>query len=605
MKKIALVSVFDKTGIVEFVSFLLSQGFTIVSTGNTYRCLIAEIPTEERDTNGIISVEEFTGCKEMLGGRVKTLNHKIHGGILADRSSPSHILDMTVAGYPMIDLVIVNLYPFANVVAGGHPHDKIIDNIDIGGVTLVRSAAKNYKHVLVATNPSHYTTIRREFKTIWLDTPRAIEMRRKYATQAFRHVTEYDAEILKYFSDGHTITQMYDYVVPLKYGCNPHQDNSAVYTVVNGNANKPPFEIINGSPGYINILDAIYSWQLVDDLHKVTGMVSAASFKHTSPAGAAVALPLTEQLYAVYDVENYRRELTPAATAFIRARNADPLSSFGDFIAISGTVDGVAAQLIRREVSDGIIALDYTAEALGILRQKKSGKYIILKARNDLKDYLQCSKMDFRSFGKMAITQRPNKAIVNLGNNDTIPTSSKTLTEDAIRDLTIANIAIKYAQSNSVAIAYNGQIIGLGAGQQNRVDCVKIAKSKAETWLLRSHPLATYAQKQFATGVRRQDKINAMVAYVNGEKYPPGIFIENLCAMSDECKKIFVRMSAGKFSLASDAFFPFRDSIDAANEINVKYIIQPGGSVADNSVIAACDEYSITMVFGGVRSFTH
>ena len=396
-----------------------------------------------------------------------------------------------------------------------------------------------------------------------------------------------------------SLRRTYRFRLPLKYGCNPHQQPAAVYME---GERELPFAVLNGKPGYINLLDALNAWQLVLELRQASGLPAAASFKHVSPAGAAVAVPLSRELRAVYEAGD--QPLSPQTAAYLRARGADPMSSYGDFAALSDPVDEATAQVLKTEVSDGIIAPGYEGEALSVLKRKKQGAFIVLEAdpayrppENELKEV----------FG-VTFAQRRNDARIGAELLGRVVTASKRLPPEAIRDLLVAAITIKYTQSNSVGYALDGQMIGVGAGQQSRVDCTKLAGRKAEIWWLRHHP--SIVGLPFNSGVKRVDRTNARVRYIEGDFTPPEyaqwlpLFEQTPPPLEPRQKEEWIAGLKG-VSLASDAFFPFRDSIDQAAKRGVTYIVQPGGSVADQAVIAACDEYGMAMAFSGLRLFHH
>merc|ERR1712151_1360849 len=363
-----------------------------------------------------------------------------------------------------------------------------------------------------------------------------------------------------------------------------------------------PFEVIAGTPGYINLLDAVNAWQLVHELAEATGKAAAASFKHVSPAGAAIGIPLSEEELSVYEVKG--KELTEVAAAYVRARNADPMCSFGDFVAISHKVDVATANILKIEVSDGIIAPDFEPEAEEILKAKKGGKFIVLKAD----DSFTPPVMEYRMCGGLGFMQKRNDVLIDAAKLENVVTKKKDLTEQAKLDLMLASVAIKYTQSNSVGYARNGMMIGVGAGQQSRVDCVKLAGRKLSTWRLRFHPKVMALP--FKEGVKRQDRVNARVRYIEGDMQEAeyAVWVQNFNtpppALTVEDKDAFLK-ALGGVTIASDAFFPFRDSIDHASQLGVKYVTQPGGSVADQEVIGACDGYGMTMAFTDLRLFHH
>jgi phosphoribosylaminoimidazolecarboxamide formyltransferase/IMP cyclohydrolase len=385
----------------------------------------------------------------------------------------------------------------------------------------------------------------------------------------------------------------------LKYGCNPQQLPAGLCSV---DGLSLPFEVISGTPGYINLLDAVNAWQLVREVAHATGHPAAASFKHVSPAGAAIGLPLNDEEQVVYEVKG--KELTPTACAYVRARGADPMCSFGDFVALSHEVDLATANILKIEVSDGIIAPGFAPEAAEILKAKKGGKFILLKADSAF----EAPNMEYRMVGGCGFMQKRNNCTFDATNLEKLVTKSKTLTDEATLDMILASIALKYTQSNSVGYAKGGMMIGVGAGQQSRVDCVKLAGRKVATWRSRFHPKVMGLK--FKDGVKRQDRVNARVRYIEGDMEGPELaeWLKNFDnappELDEQEKNMFVRALDG-VTISSDAFFPFRDSIDHAAKLGVKYVAQPGGSVADDQVIAACDQYGMTMAFTDLRLFHH
>lgn len=388
----------------------------------------------------------------------------------------------------------------------------------------------------------------------------------------------------------------------LKYGCNPNQKPSRVFM----NEGDLPFEVLNGRPGYINLLDALNSWQLVKELKAATGLHAAASFKHVSPAGAAVGLPLSDTLKHIYWVADAPLPLTPIACAYARARGADRMSSYGDFIALSDTCDESTARLINREVSDGIIAPDYTPEALEILRNKRKGTYCVLKIDPSYKpNPVECKQV----FG---VTFEQGRNEVNLSDEkvfSNIPTQNKTFTPEAKRDLVIALITLKYTQSNSVCYVKDGQAIGIGAGQQSRIHCTRLAGNKADIWWLRQHPKVM--NLPFIANIRRADRDNTIDIYISEDHDDvladgtwQQFFTEKPEILTREEKKAWLALNKG-VALGSDAFFPFGDNIERAHKSGVEFIAQAGGSVRDDNVIETCDKYGIAMAFTGIRLFHH
>ena len=385
----------------------------------------------------------------------------------------------------------------------------------------------------------------------------------------------------------------------LKYGCNPNQKPARVF-VKEGDI---PFTVLNGKPGYINLLDAMNSWQLVQELKKATGLPAAASFKHVSPAGAAVAAPLPEILQKVYFVEGI--ELSPVATAYIRARGADRMSSYGDFVALSDECDAQTASFLAREVSDGIIAPSYSAEALEILKTKRKGTYLVLQMNPDF----QPAELEQKEVFGITFEQKRNTVEINEDCLTDIPTANKTFTEEAKRDLLIALITLKYTQSNSVCYAKDGQAIGIGAGQQSRVHCTRLAGNKADVWHLRQHPKVLALP--FKDDVRRPDRDNAIDVYISEEWEDlletddwKRVFTEKPEPLSREEKKEYLKTITG-VALGSDAFFPFGDNVERAKKSGVSFIAQSGGSIRDDNVIENADKYNIAMAFTHIRLFHH
>ena len=395
----------------------------------------------------------------------------------------------------------------------------------------------------------------------------------------------------------HNYLQQFD----LKYGCNPHQKPASIHSMKGYDL---PFSVLNGQPGYINLLDALNAWQLVQELDEALGLPAATSFKHVSPAGAAVSVALDDTLLEVYDCKK-NQELSPLATAYIRARGADPLSSFGDFIALSRKVDLSTAEVVREMVSDGIIAPEFDNDALILLKEKKDGKYLILAADPEFK----IPELEFREVAGVGFSQLRNTIKINENTLLTkVVTKNNDFSAEARRDLVLASITLKYTQSNSVAYALDGQIIGIGAGQQSRVDCTKLAGRKVETWFMRQHPKVL--NLPFHEQVRNVERINARILFIEGGMTEPELrtwqsqFSRPVEALSPTEKGEWLTKLEG-ISLSSDAFFPFRDNIDQASKRGVDYVVQPGGSNRDKEVIAATDEYGMVMAFTGIRLFHH
>ena len=387
----------------------------------------------------------------------------------------------------------------------------------------------------------------------------------------------------------------------LKYGCNPNQKPSKIYVA---DGSELPIKVLSGRPGYINFLDAFNGWQLVRELKKETGLPAATSFKHVSPAGAAVGLPLTDVLKKIYWVDDMG-DLSPLACAYARARGADRMSSFGDFIALSDTCDKDTASIIKREVSDGVIAPGYTDEALEILKSKKNGNYCVI----EIDENYVPAPMEHKEVFGVTFEQGRQELPINDELLSNVVTENKVIPPEALRDLKIALITLKYTQSNSVCFVKDGQAIGVGAGQQSRVHCTRLAGQKADNWFLRQCPKVL--NLQFVDGIRRADRDNAIDVYI-GEEYMDvladgaweKIFKVKPEVFTREEKRAWLDRMTG-VSLGSDAFFPFSDNIERAKKSGVQYVAEPGGSVRDDAVIECCNKYNMAMAFTGIRLFHH
>lgn len=388
----------------------------------------------------------------------------------------------------------------------------------------------------------------------------------------------------------------------LKYGCNPNQKPSRIFMA---DGSELPIQVLNGKPGYINFLDAFNGWQLVKELKKATGLPAATSFKHVSPAGAAVGLPLTDVERKIYWVDDLDMEFTPLANAYARARGADRMSSFGDFISLSDVCDVATAKIIKREVSDGVIAPGYEPEALEILKAKKKGNYNVIQ----IDESYVPAPIEVKQVYGISFEQGRNELRIDEDFFGNIVTKSKDLPQQAKIDLAIAMITLKYTQSNSVCYVKGGQAIGIGAGQQSRIHCTRLAGSKADNWFLRQSPQVLGLQ--FADGIGRADRDNSIDLYI-GEDYMD-VLAEGTWQKFFKVKpEVFTREEKRAWldqmtdvALGSDAFFPFGDNIERAHKSGVKYVAQPGGSVRDDNVIETCDKYGMTMCFTGIRLFHH
>uniref|UniRef100_A0A8C7P9W7 Bifunctional purine biosynthesis protein ATIC n=1 Tax=Oncorhynchus mykiss TaxID=8022 RepID=A0A8C7P9W7_ONCMY len=585
----ALLSVSDKSGLLDFAKRLVNVGLSLVASGGTAKTL--------RDAGlAVRDVSELTGHPEMLGGRVKTLHPAVHGGILA-RHTPSDKADMEKLGYSLVRVVVCNLYPFVKTISNTNVTvEDAVEQIDIGGVTLLRAAAKNHARVTIVCDPADYQLVAVEMEgSDGKDT--TLDTRKTLALKAFTHTAQYDEAIADYFRGQYSrgVSQL-----PLRYGMNPHQAPAQLYTL------RPtlPLTVVNGSPGFINLCDALNAWQLVRELKSALGMPSATSFKHVSPAGAAVGVPLSDEEAKVCMVNDMLKNLTPLATAYARARGSDRMSSFGDFIALSDVCDVPTAKIISREVSDGIIAPGYEEEALRILSKKKNGNYCVLQ----MDPAYEPDEPEVRVLFGLHLKQKRNGAVIDKDLFSNV-VSKGTLSVEALRDLIVASITVKYTQSNSVCYAKDGQVIGIGAGQQSRIHCTRLAGDKADNWWLRHHPRVL--GMRFRSGVKRAEMANAIDQYVSGTiGEGPDLAVwkamyEEVPEPLDETEKKNWLSSLQAVALSSDAFFPFRDNVDRAKLSGVEYIAAPAGSTADEVVINACNEQGITLVHTNLRLFHH
>ncbi|KAI8641721.1 phosphoribosylaminoimidazolecarboxamide formyltransferase/IMP cyclohydrolase [Parasitella parasitica] len=585
-QKIAILSVYDKTGLLDFAKELHALNVRLLGSGGTAKLVReAGIP--------IGDVSEITKAPEMLGGRVKTLHPAVHGGILA-RNIESDEKDLAEQQIEKIDIVVCNLYPFKETIAKPNVTiSEAVEEIDIGGVTLLRAAAKNHARVAIVSDPLDYTKIIDELKHGEITQ----ETRNSLALKAFNQTADYDTAISDYFRRKYAEKEA---MMTLRYGANPHQAPAQIF-VKHG---KLPVEVLSGSPGYINFLDALNSWALVKELREATGIAAAASFKHVSPAGAAIGVELDDTEKKVCQVDDLK-VLTPLANAYARARGADRMSSFGDFIALSDKVDVVTAKIISREVSDGVIAPDYEPEALEILKGKKGGKYCVLK----MDPAYEPEQQEIRQVYGLYLEQKRNTIKIDDSLFTNIVSKEKNLPKEAVRDLIVATIALKYTQSNSVCYAKDGMVIGLGAGQQSRIHCTRLAGDKADNWWLRHHPKVLALD--FKKGTKRADKSNAIDLYVTNQM-GEGVELEAwegnfnnipLLLTAEERKEWMSKLE--NTVISSDAFFPFSDNIYRAHRSGVKYIAAASGSVQDNVVIAAADSNKMVLVHTNLRLFHH
>ncbi|CAO1429556.1 unnamed protein product [Diamesa tonsa] len=586
--KLALLSVSDKNGLIPFAKGLQSFGLKLVASGGTSKA-IKDAGMEVQD------VSDITGAPEMLGGRVKTLHPAVHAGILS-RLIESDVADMTRQKFEFIQIVVCNLYPFSETIAKSNVTlSDAIENIDIGGVTLLRAAAKNHARVTVLCDPADYTKVLEEIKQFG-DTTEST--RQSLALKAFTHTAQYDGVISDYFRKQYSSGESQ---LNLRYGMNPHQKPAQIFTTLQ----ELPLKVLNSSPGFINLCDALNGWQLVRELKRSLSMPAAASFKHVSPAGAAIGLTLSHEQAKLCMVDDLYDSLTPLATAYARARGADRMSSFGDFVALSDTCDLITAKIISREVSDGIIAPGYTPEALELLKKKKNGSYCILQ----MDPNYEPSPMETKTLFGLQMEQKRNDCVIGAELFGNVVSSIKNLPSNAVTDLTVATIALKYTQSNSVCYAKDGQVIGIGAGQQSRIHCTRLAGEKADNWWLRQHPKV--ASMEFKKGVKRAEISNAIDNYVSGTVGKDmsiaqfESMFEKVPALLTAADKIEWGMKLTGVSLGSDAFFPFRDNIDRARMSGVSFIGSPSGSTNDQGVIDACNEHGIVMAHTTLRLFHH
>lgn len=597
---IALLSVYDKTGLLPFAKGLKELGFRLLGSGGTAK-MIREAGMDIEDVSSI------TKAPEMLGGRVKTLHPAVHGGILS-RDIPSDLKDLLDNSIAPITLVVCNLYPF--VLQTSKPDCTLagaIEEIDIGGVTLLRAAAKNHARVSIISSPSDYDVVLAEWKEKKEVSP---ETRRGLALKAFESTKAYDEAISDYFRKMYASTDSAEDMkagagvayqrMGLRYGANPHQKPAQAFV----EQGEMPITTLSGSPGYINLLDALNSWALVKELASALDLPAAASFKHVSPAGAAVGLPLDATSAKVFGVDDMPN-LSPLACAYARARGADRMSSFGDFIALSHKVDVDTAKIISREVSDGVIAPGFEEAALEILKKKKGGKYCVLQ----MDASYEPPAVETRQVYGVSLQQRRNDCKIDASLFKNVVTKNKDLPQSAIIDLIVATLALKYTQSNSVCYALNGTVIGLGAGQQSRIHCTRLAGDKADNWWLRHHPRVLALP--FKKGTKRADKANAIDLFVTDQvgEGSERVQWESLFdsvpepLTATEKKEHMAQLS--KVACSSDAFFPFPDNVHRAKRSGVGYIAAPSGSVMDAACIEAADEAGLVYSHTDLRLFHH
>ena len=584
--KTAIVSVSDKKGVVPLVQFLIQNDFKVYSTGGTYSLLKDPkhgLQLEQDIINDRLKqISDLTGFPEILEGRVKTLHPTIYAGLLADRSNPIHQKDMSDLKLDHIDLVVCNLYPFIEKPS--------IETIDIGGVTLLRASSKNYKNVIVLSSPSQYPEfiLKMSVYTKEVDMADSYVLgydeceRKGLAKCAFGFISKYDDEITRFLTKDQNSAELGE--IYLKYGMNPHQKEAKiVFDPTCG----PPFEILNGQLGMINVIDIIHGWLTVKEIDGVLDLPTAISMKHTSLAGLAVGNTITDNALAYYNLEPLDEEnITPVSIAYMKSRLADPLSSFGDFICISREVDLATAKLIKMEITDGIAAPGYTPEALEILKGKKGGAFKIVKMSEEYyADKITSGWTEQKWIYGLIITQQHNFAVNKFEEIEDFDTRI---------DHVLANTALKYAQSNNISMAVNGQIIGMGCGQQNRVGCVKLAGEKANNWALRHNDSAiSYWNELKGKGVKRQPRINQLYDLIENNR-------ESL-----EYNYDVPILNEYPIVMASDGFFPFTDNIELGHSYGVKHVIHPGGSIADEEIEKKCKELDMKLTVIGTRMFYH
>ncbi|KJR84535.1 phosphoribosylaminoimidazolecarboxamide formyltransferase [Sporothrix schenckii 1099-18] len=617
-QRIAIISVYDKTGLLDLAKGLVKNNVRILASGGTSKMIresgfpvdcacggrsVVAIRRTALLTNVYVlfsrDISSITKAPEMLAGRVKTLHPAVHAGILA-RDLASDEKDLAEQNIEKVDYVICNLYPFKDTVSKINVTvPEAVEEIDIGGVTLIRAAAKNHSRVTILSDPTDYAEFISE-----LEAGEVKETSRKlYALKAFEHTADYDAAISDFFRKQYAGDGFQH--LALRYGANPHQKPAAAYV----KEGRLPFTVLSGAPGYINLLDALNAWPLVKELKEALGLPAAASFKHVSPAGAAIGTPLSadeRKVYMVNDITGI--ETSALAQAYARARGADRMSSFGDMIALSDTVDVATASIIGKEVSDGVIAPGYEPEALAILQKKKGGRYLVLQIDPEYSPPAR----ETRTVYGVTLAQHRNDVVISPKSFSTIitPKDAGALPESALRDLTVATIALKYTQSNSVCYAARGQVVGLGAGQQSRIHCTRLAGDKADNWWLRFHPRVLGIQ--WKKGTKRPDRSNAIDLLVSGQLPKSGSEREAFEAVFETVPAAFTDAEREEWlatltdvAVSSDAFFPFIDNVYRAARSGVKYIAAPGGSQNDQPVFDTAEKLGITFVEQNIRLFHH
>lgn len=570
MSKKAIISVYYKDNLDKFIPYLENNDYQIYSTGGTF----TYIKNILKDTSKLINISEYTNSPEICNGRVKTLHPKIFGGLLGLRNNENHVKDLQSIDGIFFDLVLVNLYPFEETIKNTNNESDIIEQIDIGGHSLIRASVKNYKYVTILTSPEDYQ------KFIDMNTEHNKNINLYFAKKAISSIMNYDIAINNWFynntfcdedknhdnnennnvlNSGDVIGRSYVVDSQLKYGLNPYMKPSYIFKNSCSDINTNDyFKILNGKPGYTNLLDANNAIRLVLEIKKLLGKDCCTSFKHTSPAGVSICNNFNysniEGMKQLNNENNNQELFSVNECLFLNARHIDPKSSFGDFIAYSGIVDVPMANKIKKYVSDGIIAFGYEPEALKILKEKKKGSYNIIEQRDLV------NELEFRDVNGFTLVQPSNNEYLTFDElknskmiNELLLMKNDKFDLHILNDMILGFITLKYTQSNSICFVYKGNVIGIGAGQQNRVDCVKLAGNKAMDWLERNN----------------------------------------------------IDKNEVNLTLVSDAFFPFADNIDVAHNFHTKYIAQPGGSIRDTDIEDACHKYNIAMIYTNKRVFTH
>jgi len=611
-----LISCSNKKSLVNFCINFLKKKANIYASSGTFNYLNNSLQknsmySNDLPLNNLNNLNNLLNTKNLLNGKIKTLHPNIYGGIMANRESSIDMNDIDTHNIKLFDIICVNLYPFEKVLkhidlnkdVSNIDTNPFLSNIDIGGHTLIRAACKNYKYVLPIVDPNDYDFIIENYHNF------TINDRKKFAAKAFDYITTYDMMISDYFNhDNNIFYRKYTKKMDLKYGNNPTQKAGIATIDYPKQPNKYPFDIINGCPSYINILDAVYSWNCVTDIGKQLNCTVSASYKHNSPAGISTCEQMSKKLYEVYTFQNSNDVEIPVCsdtyTAVIRSRNSDPMSSFGDFIAVNNVVDEQTALYLKKEVSDSIIKLNYNKYALNILKKKKKGKYIILKGNIQPHKSL----VEFKELNNMALFQDTNTFKFP---EDKI---SYIKDESLCRDIKLGTIALKYIPSNSVTITTNGQVIAIGCGQQNRLDCITLAGKKALNWQMRQTNELLAFQHRFLPNISNTNKINAIMKYLknNFTRGDRTKWLTHFCKwieydflVLNEKTKLGMLTNYPKFVLSSDGFLPFEDNVEEAHLYNIGTIVQPGGSIKDDKIKKECEIKNIDLILTGERLFYH